>query len=482
MQQARTRRGSAADRHRLRRRRRQPHRRGPGDRDAQRLVAKTRGAAHRAQRLAPQPQGRRRSRTSSPAFYRGRAIAGPGGGIGGVRRHDRHARDADASPTMPRRRGACSRRRTPTATPHYTSSITRLLDTADNAVLIRNMLLAQNDGNATIVARRAGHGARAAARPVRRAAADRGEGAGSSSSPSARIPSEPPSRRSRATSPRRARLFAEWPTPIVAVGAEVGTALPYPGASIEKDFAWSPAHPVVDAYRAFKPMPYDAPAPALAAVLYAVHPDDGLLHAVRARHDQRAGRRPDAVHAGRERQASVSDRRSGAEGARSSSSTRRWSPAPPAPRPGRGGRGRRHSSRRARRDRGLTSGAHARETLPSPSAWQSAARAGSARAVRRAGAARRPGQAGAAAGRAPTPAAKPRAAPGRDTARDRQAAAPRRATPASADGGGVHGGDEAAVRRHLRRVPQRRQRPRRPRRRALHLGRIAGRRSRSVGA
>ena len=68
------------------------------------------------------------------------------------------------------------------------------------------------------------------------------------------------------------KLFAEWPTPIVAVGSEVGDALPYPGASIEKDFAWAPAHPVVDAYRALKPMPYDAPASALAAVLYAVHP------------------------------------------------------------------------------------------------------------------------------------------------------------------------------------------------------------------
>ena len=73
------------------------------------------------------------------------------------------------------------------------------------------------------------------------------------------------------------KLFAEWPTPVVAVGSEVGDALPYPGASIEKDFAWSPAHPVVDAYRALKPMPYDAPASALAAVLHAVHPEDGYF-------------------------------------------------------------------------------------------------------------------------------------------------------------------------------------------------------------
>jgi len=73
------------------------------------------------------------------------------------------------------------------------------------------------------------------------------------------------------------RLFAEWPTPIVAVGSEVGEALPYPGASIEKDFAWSPAHPVVDAYRAYKAMPYDAPSPALAAVLHAALPDEGYF-------------------------------------------------------------------------------------------------------------------------------------------------------------------------------------------------------------
>jgi hypothetical protein len=54
--------------------------------------------------------------------------------------------------------------------------------------------------------------------------------------------------------------------------------LPYPGDSINKDFAWSTApHPLVDAYRAFKTMPYDAPTPGMAAALYAVHPDDGYF-------------------------------------------------------------------------------------------------------------------------------------------------------------------------------------------------------------
>lgn len=72
-------------------------------------------------------------------------------------------------------------------------------------------------------------------------------------------------------------LFAEWPTPIIAVGSEVGEALPYPASSIEKDFAYTASHPVVDAYKAFRAMPYDAPVPGMAAALYAVHPDDGYF-------------------------------------------------------------------------------------------------------------------------------------------------------------------------------------------------------------
>ena len=73
------------------------------------------------------------------------------------------------------------------------------------------------------------------------------------------------------------KLFAEWPTPIVVSGSEIGEALPFPASSIEKDFAWSPAHPVVDAYKAFKPMPYDAPTGDMSTVLYAVHSQDGYF-------------------------------------------------------------------------------------------------------------------------------------------------------------------------------------------------------------
>jgi hypothetical protein len=72
--------------------------------------------------------------------------------------------------------------------------------------------------------------------------------------------------------PAAKKLFAEWPTPIIAAGEEIGASLLFPAASIEKDFEWSPAHPVVDAYRAYNPMPYDAPTLAMAAVLHAVRP------------------------------------------------------------------------------------------------------------------------------------------------------------------------------------------------------------------
>jgi inosine-uridine nucleoside N-ribohydrolase len=70
------------------------------------------------------------------------------------------------------------------------------------------------------------------------------------------------------------KLFAEWPTAIFVSGSALGSALPFPGAAIEKDFAWSQAHPVVDAYRAAKPMPYDAGTWDVTAVLQAVRPQE----------------------------------------------------------------------------------------------------------------------------------------------------------------------------------------------------------------
>lgn len=73
------------------------------------------------------------------------------------------------------------------------------------------------------------------------------------------------------------RVIAEWPTPIFFCPKEVGDALAFPGATLDKAFSWAPAHPVVDAYKAYKPMPYDAPLYDLAATHYAIHPDSGFF-------------------------------------------------------------------------------------------------------------------------------------------------------------------------------------------------------------
>ena len=75
------------------------------------------------------------------------------------------------------------------------------------------------------------------------------------------------------------KVIAEWPAPLFFVSKEAGEGMLYPGAAIEKDFAWSQAHPVADAYRAFQPMPYDAPSWDLLAAHFAVHPESGMLKA-----------------------------------------------------------------------------------------------------------------------------------------------------------------------------------------------------------
>jgi hypothetical protein len=72
-------------------------------------------------------------------------------------------------------------------------------------------------------------------------------------------------------------LLASWPAPIVSVGDEVGDALPFPGECIEADFSWATSHPVVDAYRAHKPMPDGTRSPEMAAALYAIRPHAGYF-------------------------------------------------------------------------------------------------------------------------------------------------------------------------------------------------------------
>ncbi len=73
--------------------------------------------------------------------------------------------------------------------------------------------------------------------------------------------------------PAARRVFADWPTPIVASGFEIGQAIRYPAASIERDFLYVAQHPLSEAYGLYQKMPYDRETWDLTSVLYAVRPD-----------------------------------------------------------------------------------------------------------------------------------------------------------------------------------------------------------------
>jgi mono/diheme cytochrome c family protein len=156
--------------------------------------------------------------------------------------------------------------------PAYARGVSKLNDTADPVALMRNALSAQVDQNGAIVL--AGlpsnvlsllalpDGKVWIARKARVLAVAGGRfGNG---------PSDPVI---RADVAGFRKLLAEWPGAVVLAGLELNDAMPFPGASLDS-LSWAPNHPVVDAYRAFKTMPYDAPSRALAAILHAVSPGE----------------------------------------------------------------------------------------------------------------------------------------------------------------------------------------------------------------
>ena len=161
-------------------------------------------------------------------------------------------------------------------TPVYSHGIEKLNDTAEPTPLIRNAFTAQHDQNCIVVL--AGPATNLVkvldlpgvkdliSKKVRFLSLMGGA-----------YPQGRPEFNIKSDIPAAGKLFAEWPTPIVASGYEVGEALLFPASSIEKDFSWSPAHPVVDAYKAYRSMPYDAPTWDMTAVLYAVRPEAGYF-------------------------------------------------------------------------------------------------------------------------------------------------------------------------------------------------------------
>lgn len=149
--------------------------------------------------------------------------------------------------------------------PVYPTSIQHLNDTAEPGALLRNALTAQHDGNAAVVQT-------GPATNLARLLTVPGAKEIIASKARMLVVSDPETH-NKVDLLAAKKVFAEWPGPLVICGGDIGAALPYPGQSIETDFAWTPAHPVVDAYRAARRMPYDAPATDMAAVLYAAHSD-----------------------------------------------------------------------------------------------------------------------------------------------------------------------------------------------------------------
>ena len=110
--------------------------------------------------------------------------------------------------------------------------------------------------------------------------------------------------------PSAKQLFAEWPTPIVTSGFEVGLSILYPASSIEHDFNYVPDHPIADAYRAYKQMPYDRPTWDPTAALYAIREDAGyfsLSPKGTIRVDEEGRTHFEASRAGRHRYLTVND-------------------------------------------------------------------------------------------------------------------------------------------------------------------------------
>ena len=138
----------------------------------------------------------------------------------------------------------------------YQHGIDRLIDTAEAHGLIRNALTAQHDQNAAVVlAGPATNLLKVLSLP------------GSKALIAAKV------KHLICSTPGAAKELeaAGWPSPIVSVSPSVGSAVLFPAATLKKEFAAFPAHPVADAFHV---EPHDTPTGELAAVLYAVRSAD----------------------------------------------------------------------------------------------------------------------------------------------------------------------------------------------------------------
>ena len=77
--------------------------------------------------------------------------------------------------------------------------------------------------------------------------------------------------------PMAKKLIAEWPTPIVFSGFEIGDLIQYPSASMKEDYNYVKQHPLKEAYHYYRGLENDQATFDLTSVLYAVRPDRGYF-------------------------------------------------------------------------------------------------------------------------------------------------------------------------------------------------------------
>jgi len=86
------------------------------------------------------------------------------------------------------------------------------------------------------------------------------------------FPAGPPEYNVKIDIPAAQTLVSKWPGKLVTSGFEVGNSIQYDPGRLATDFAYAKQHPLVDAYRAYRRMPYAEPLWDPSAVLYAVRP------------------------------------------------------------------------------------------------------------------------------------------------------------------------------------------------------------------
>ena len=77
--------------------------------------------------------------------------------------------------------------------------------------------------------------------------------------------------------PAAQRFFAEWPTPIVASGFEIGLQVPLTPATMKNDYEYVDYHPLKKAYIDYRGLDNSQCTWDLTSILYAVRPDRGYF-------------------------------------------------------------------------------------------------------------------------------------------------------------------------------------------------------------